>query len=92
MLYYYEHLNIEEREDASDAYGFSNKYLKYSLVSFLSIFPSFRCLYIVRCEWDIVLSSSYDGWDKRGYIMWYPREGTSTLLNCVWLYLKMVQI
>ena len=31
-------------------------------------------------------------WDKRGYIMRCPREGTSTLLNWEWLYLKVVQI
>ena len=51
--------------------------LKYSFVNFLSIFYSFQCLYIVTFEWDIVLSSSYDGWDKRGYTILCPREGTS---------------
>ena len=51
---------------------------KYSFVNFLSIFYSFQCLYIVRFEWDIVLSSSYDGWDKRGYTILCPREGTSS--------------
>ena len=60
----------------------------HSFVNFLSIFSSFQCFYIVRFEWDIVLSSSYDGWDKHGYTMWCPREVTSTLLKCVWLYLK----
>ena len=79
-------------EDANDAYVFCNSYLKYSFVTFLSICSSFQCFYIVRFEWDIVLSSSYDGWDKRGYTMWCPREGTFTLQNCVWLYLKVVQI
>ena len=66
--------------------------MKYSFVNILSIFSSFQCLYKVRFEWDTVLSNSYDGWDKRGYTMWFPREGTFTLLNCVWLYLKAVQI
>ena len=49
-------------------------YLKYSFVNFPSIFSSFKCLYIVRFEWGIVLSSSNDGWDKRGYTTWCPRE------------------
>ena len=48
-------------EDASDAYVFCNNYLKYSFVKFISIFSSFQCLYIVRFESAIVLSSSYDG-------------------------------
>ena len=39
-------------------------------IYFESIFSSFQCLYIVRFEWDIVLSSSHDGSDKRGYTMW----------------------
>ena len=64
-----------------------NNYLKYSFVNFLGIFSSFQCIYIVRFESDIVLV-----WDKRGYTMWCPREGTSTLVNCVRLYLKVVQI
>ena len=49
-------------------------------------------MYVVRFVWDIVLSSSYDGSDNLGYTMWCPREGSSSLLNCVWLYLKVVQI
>ena len=53
--------------------------LKYSFVKFLNTFSSFQCLYIVRFEWDIVLSSSYDGWNKHGYTMWCPREGIYTL-------------
>ena len=65
--------------------------MKCSFVNLLSIFSSFQCLYIVKFEWDIVLSNSHDGWDKHGYTMWFPREGTSTLLNCVWLYLKLMQ-
>ena len=52
-----------------------------------TLFSTFQCLYVVRFEWDIVLSSSYDGWDKGGYTTWCPRGGTSTLLNCVWSYL-----
>ena len=39
-------------------------------IYFKKFFSSFQCLYIVRFEWDIVLSSSYDGSDKRGYTMW----------------------
>ena len=62
------------------------------LSAIFEIFISVLVYYIVRFEWDIVFSSSYDGWDKRGYTMWCPREGTSTLLICVWLYLKVVQI
>ena len=54
---------------------------KNSFVNFLSIFSSFQCLCLVRIEWDIVLSSSYDGWDKRGYTMYCPWEGTATLPN-----------
>ena len=42
-------------------------------------------MYLVRLEWDIVLSSSYDGWNRSGYSMWCPTEGTSTHLNCVWV-------
>ena len=57
--------------------------MKYSFVNLLSILSLFQCLYIVRSDWDIVLSSSYDEWNKRGYTMWCPREGTSTLLNFV---------
>ena len=79
-------------EDANDVYVFCNNYFKYSFVKFQSIFSSFQCLHIVRLEWDIFLSNSYDGWDKRGYTMWCHRESTSTLLNCVWLYLKVVQV
>ena len=56
-------------EDVSDAYVFCNNYLKYSFVNFFSIFSSFQCSYVVRFEWDIVLSSSYNGWDKREYTM-----------------------
>ena len=70
-------------EDASDTYVFCNNYLKYSFL---------MLVYIVRFGWDIALSSSYDGWDKHGYTMWCHRDGTSTLLNCVWLCLKVVQI
>ena len=104
MPVFYEHSNIEERDKwirlinklsclrYKHAYIFGNNYLKYSFVNFLSIFSSFQCLYIVRFEYDIILSNSYDGWDKRGYTMWLPREGTSAVLNCVWLYLKRVQI
>ena len=57
----------------------------------LQIFSSFRCLFVVRFEWDIVLSSSYDirkAWIHH-VMSW---EGTSTLLNCVWFYLKLVRI
>ena len=68
-------------EDASAAYVFCNNYLKYSFVKFLSIFSSFQYLHIVICKWDIGLSSSYDGWNKREYTMWCLREGTSILLN-----------
>ena len=32
---------------------------------------------MVRFEWDIVLCNSYDGWDKRGYTMWFPRKGNN---------------
>ena len=73
-------------EDVSDVSVFSNNYLKYSIVNFLSILSLFQCLYIVRFKWDIVLSSSYEGSDNRWYTMWCLREGTSTHLNCVWLY------
>ena len=57
----------------------------------LQVFSSFRCLFVVRFEWDIVLSSSYDirkAWIHH-VMSW---EGTSTLLNCVWFYLKLVRI
>ena len=70
-------------EDTIDAFIFFKNYLKYSFVYFGSIFSSFQCLHIVRFEWDIVLSSSYDGWDKRGYTMWCPREGNFPFLNCL---------
>ena len=102
MPLFYEHSNIEERDnwirllnnwadwDASDAYIFGNKYLKYLFANFLSTFSSFQCLNIVIFEQGIVLSNSYDGWDKRGYTIWFNREGTPTLLNCIWLYLKGV--
>ena len=77
-------------------YSFVNIHLKYSFVNFLSIFFffffSFQCLYIHRFEWGIVLSSLCHGWDKRGYTKWCSRGSTSTLLNCVWLYLKVIQI
>ena len=76
-------------EDASDANFFP---ITFENIYFQSIFSSFQCLYIVRYEWDIVISNSYDGWDERGYTIWCLRQGTSTLLNCVWLYLKVVQI
>ena len=56
-------------EDASYAYAFRNNYFKYSFVDFLSIFCSFQCLYIIKFERDIVLSSLCDGLDKRGYII-----------------------
>ena len=49
------------------------------------------CLFAVRFEWDIVLSSSYDirkAWIHH-VMSW---EGTSTLLNCVWFYIKLVWI
>ena len=72
-------------ENASVAYVFRDNYLKYSLVNFLSIFSSFKCLYVDRSEWNIVSSYSYGGWDKPGYTMWCSREGTSTHPNCVWL-------
>ena len=55
--------------NTSDAYVFCNSYLKYSFENFLSIFSLYQCLYIVRFEWDIVFSNSYDGWDKRGCTM-----------------------
>ena len=51
-----------------------------------------HCLYIVRFEWDAVVSSSSDGSYERGYTMWCSREGTSAFLNFIWLYLKVVQI
>ena len=54
----------------------------------LQVFSSFRCLFVVRFEWDIVLSSSYDirkAWIHH-VMSW---EGTSTLLNCDWFYLKL---
>ena len=70
-------------EDPSDASVFCNNYLKYSFVNFLGIFSSFKCLHIVRFEWDIVLSSSYKGWHKCEYTMWCHGKGTSTLLYCV---------
>ena len=105
MPVFYEHSNIEERDEwirLSDNLRWVNKQVmltffaipisKYSFANFLSIFSSFQCLYIVWFEWDIVLSSLCDVWDKRGYTMWCFREGPSTLLNCVWLYLKVVQI
>ena len=104
-LFIYQHSNIEEKEEWI---GLLNKLpwlkmqvmltffgitiWKYLFVNFLSIFSLLQCLYIVRFGWDIVLSSSHDGWDKRGYTIWYPGEGTSTLLNSVWLYLKVVKI
>ena len=49
------------------------------------------CLFVVRFDWDIVLSSSYDirkAWIHH-VMSW---EGTSTLLNCVWFYIKLVWI
>ena len=54
-------------DDASDAYFFIDKYLKYSFVTFLNIFSSCQFLHIDRFVWDTVLSSSYDGWDQCGY-------------------------
>ena len=77
-------------ENASDAYVFCNNYLKFFY--FLFWYYSFQCLCIVRFDCDIVLSSSNDGSDKRGYTMWCQREGTFSLLNCIWLHLKVVQI
>ena len=75
-------------EDVSDVSLFRNNYLKYSTVNILSILSLFQCLYRFRFrfKWDIVLSSLYNGSDNRWYTMWCLREGTSTHLNCVWLY------
>ena len=105
MSFFYEHSNIEERDKLIRLLNklrwwkmkvmltfFAMTIWKYSFVNFLSIFSSFQCLYLVRFEWDIVLSSSYHACDEGGYIMLCPREDTSTLLNCFWLYLKVVQI
>ena len=73
-------------EDACNAYVFfAITIWKHSFANFLNIFYSFQCLYIVPFEWDILLSSSYDGWHKCGYTIWCPREGTTTLINYVWL-------
>ena len=38
-----------------------------NIYSFLSIFSSFQCFHVFRFECDIVLSSSFDRSDKRGY-------------------------
>ena len=61
-------------------------------ISFKSFDNSWRNLYIIRFEWGIIFTSSYDEWAKDGHTKWCPREGTSTLLNWVSLYLKVVQI
>ena len=61
-------------------------------ISFKSFDNSWGNLYIIRFEWDIIFTSSYDEWAKDGYTKWCPKEGTSTLLNWVSLYLKVVQI
>ena len=45
-----------------------------------TLFSAFQCLYVVRFERDIVLSSSYDLWDKVGYTTWCPRGGKVLLL------------
>ena len=45
-----------------------------------TLFSAFQCLYVVRFERDIVLSSSYDGWNKVGYTTWCPRGGKVLLL------------
>ena len=105
MPVFYEHSNIEERNEWIRPLNklcwlkmhviltfYVITIWRYPFVNFLSNFSSFQCLYTVTFEWDIVLSSSYDGWDMRGYTMRCPREGTSNLLNCVWLFLKVVQI
>ena len=57
----------------------------------LQLFSSFRCLFVIRFEWGIVLSSLHDI-KKRGCTMSCPWEGTSTLLNCDWFYLKLMWI
>ena len=87
-------MNWADRRCKWCLYSFVNIHLKYSFVNFVSIFFffSFKCLYIHRFEWGIVLSSLCHGWDKRGYTKWCSRGSTSTLLNCVWLYLKVIQI
>ena len=61
MLVFYKHLNIEERDNWIRLlknctnwrckwclYFFCNNYVKYSFANFLSIFPSFQLLYVVR--------------------------------------------
>ena len=78
--YFYEHSIIKERddcismaikkialiEDANDAYVFRNSYMKIFICKLSKYFLHFNA----KFEWDIVLSSSHDGWDKkRGYTM-----------------------
>ena len=67
--------------DASDAYIFRNNYLKKFIFKLPKYFFFISILVYFRIEWDIVLSSSYDGWDKLGYTMCCPCEGTTTLPN-----------
>ena len=73
--YFYEHSNIKERddcismaikknaliEDANDAYVFRNSYMKIFICKLSKYFLHFNA----KFEWDIVLSSSHDGWDKK---------------------------
>ena len=65
--------------------------MKYSFINLLSIFffHSSACIYI---NFNEVLFFLVNVMDKCGYTKWCSRGGTSTLLNCVWLYLKVVQI
>ena len=70
-----------------------------NLIFICKLSKHFFFISMLRFEWYILymnnmndISSSYDWCDKCWFIMWCSREGASTLLNCVWLYLKVVQI
>ena len=68
MAVFYEHSNIEERDEWIRLLNklhwlkmqvmltfFAITIWNYSFVNFLNTFSSFQCLYIVRFEWDIFI-------------------------------------
>ena len=58
----------------------------------LQIFSSFRCLFVVRFEWDIVLSSSYNirkAWIR--HVMSLRRHFYSPKLQLIYLKLVWIQ-
>ena len=101
MTLFYEYLNKKERDKwvrllincADWRCKWCLRFLQQlSEIFICKLFKYLFFILMLRFEWDILISSSYDGSEKCGYIMWCPSEGTSTLLKCVWLYLKVVQI